>query len=73
MYSRGRLPLVFSSELARAYSVGAAGVKIHYGLTNLRSNGQVLTMAQMKEQRKNKVDIWDSYVVPWEGAHWDER
>ncbi len=30
-------------------------------------------MAQMKEQRSKKTDIWDSYVLPWEGTFWYER
>ncbi|MBF0266134.1 MAG: MBL fold metallo-hydrolase, partial [Gammaproteobacteria bacterium] len=63
-YSRGDLPLVFSTELARAHQKGG---KIHYGLINARSNGKVLAMAQMKEQHSGKSDIWDSYTVPWEG------
>ena len=39
---------------------------IHFGLINARSNGTVLTMAQMKEQHK-KADVWDSFTVPWKG------
>ena len=61
-YSRGEIPLLFSTELARA--TGSRGT--HYGLINARSNGSVLTMAQMKEQ-KNRADIWDSFTVPWPG------
>ncbi len=61
-HTRGDHPLFFSTELARAN--GSAGT--HYGLINLRSNGKVLTMAQMKEQHK-KADVWDSYTVPWQG------
>ena len=77
-HSRGTLPLVYSTELARAYEVDASGeVSIHYGLANLRSNGTTLTMAQMKEQRmsggKPKKDIWDSHVVPYDGKFWYER
>ncbi len=73
-HSRGDLPLVFSTELARAYSISSAGqvTDIHYGLVNLRSNGTVLTMAQMKEQH-SKVDVWDSYDLPWGGKFWYER
>jgi beta-lactamase superfamily II metal-dependent hydrolase len=61
-HTRGDYPLLFSTEIARANS--SAG--IHYGLVNARSNGTVLTMAQMKEQH-NRTDIWDSYTVPWSG------
>ncbi len=62
-HTRGSHPLLFSTELARAISSS----KTHYGLINLRSNGDVLVMAQMKEQRKKKADIWDSFTVPWPG------
>ena len=24
-------------------------------------------MAQMKEQHRNKADIWDSFTIPWRG------
>ena len=73
--SRGDLPLLFSTELARAYDVDEAGrvERVHYGLTNLRSNGHVLMMAQMKEQHSGDVDVWDSYVLPWDGKFWYER
>ena len=67
-HTRGDHPLMFSTELARATS----GDKTHYGLINLRSNGTVLTMAQMKEQRGSRVDIWDSYTIPWPGKFHDE-
>ena len=74
-YGRGELPLVFSTELARAVQVDSSNrvTDIHYGLINLRSNGTVLMMAQMKEQRSGKTDIWDSYTVPWAGKFWYER
>lgn len=62
-HTRGSHPLLFSTELARANSSD----KTHYGLINLRSNGETLVMAQMKEQHKNKADIWDSFTVPWPG------
>ncbi len=61
-HTRGDHPLFFSTELARANSSSGT----HYGLINLRSNGKILTMAQMKEQH-NKPDVWDSYTVPWTG------
>lgn len=63
-HTRGQNPLLFSTELARA--VSSKG-KTHYGLINARSNGTVLAMAQMKEQRRGKKDIWDSFTVPWRG------
>ena len=47
-HTRGDHPLLFSTELARAES----STGTHYGLINLRSNGDTLVMAQMKEQRK---------------------
>jgi len=62
-HTRGSHPLLFSTELARATS----GNKTHFGLINLRSNGRILVMAQMKEQHKRKADIWDSFTVPWPG------
>ena len=62
-HTRGSHPLLFSTELARAVS----SARTHYGLINLRSNGKILVMAQMKEQRKNKADIWDSFTLPWPG------
>lgn len=61
-HASGDFPLLFSTELARATSKNG----IHFGLINARSNGKVLTMAQMKEQHK-KADVWDSFTVPWEG------
>ncbi|MDH5326360.1 MAG: hypothetical protein OEZ68_11535 [Gammaproteobacteria bacterium] len=61
-HCRGNHPLMFSTELARAENNGST----HYGLINLRSNGKVLTMAQMKEQH-DKADVWDSYTLPWNG------
>mgnify|MGYP000672261388 CR=1 FL=1 len=61
-HTRGDHPLFFSTELARATSSSGT----HYGLINLRSNGKILAMAQMKEQHK-KVDVWDSYTIPWNG------
>ena len=61
-WTRGTLPLFFSTELGRAYSKSS----VHYGLINLRSNGSTLVAAQMKEQHK-KADVWDSYTIPWKG------
>lgn len=62
-HTRGSHPLLFSTELARANSAEDT----HFGLINLRSNGKTLVMAQMKEQRKSKADIWDSFTIPWPG------
>ncbi|GJM13136.1 MAG: hypothetical protein DHS20C12_15390 [Pseudohongiella sp.] len=62
-HTRGSHPLLFSTELARA----TTGDRTHYGLINLRSNGEQLVMAQMKEQHRNKADIWDSFTIPWPG------
>jgi beta-lactamase superfamily II metal-dependent hydrolase len=72
-HSRGILPLLFSTEVGRAYQTkkddgNISVTKIHYGLVNARSNGKILTLAQMKEHRtKRTKDIWDSFTVPWEG------
>ena len=68
-HSRGTLPLLFSTEIGRAVSIDKKTGKIkgiHFGLTNIRSNGKTLTMAQMKEQH-DKTDVWDSYTVPYPG------
>jgi hypothetical protein len=62
-WTSGTLPLFFSTELGRAQT----GAGVHYGLVNLRSNGTDLVAAQMKEQHKNKSDVWDSFTVPWKG------
>ncbi len=64
-HTKGAHPLLFSTELSRA--VQRSG-KIHYGLINLRSNGEILVMAQMKEQNK-RTDVWDSFTVPWNGKY----
>jgi phosphoribosyl 1,2-cyclic phosphodiesterase len=61
-WTRGSLPLFFSTELGRAQSSSGT----HYGLVNLRSNGKTLVAAQLKEQHK-KADVWDSFTVPWGG------
>ena len=61
-WTRGTIPLLFSTELGRANSSSG----IHSGLINLRSNGKELVTAQMKEQHK-KADVWDSFTVPWKG------
>lgn len=58
-YSRGKRPLVFSTELARSYKTGG---DIHYGLINLRTDGDQLVLAQMLEKRRTS-DLWDSYIL----------
>ena len=60
-YSSAVLPLIFSTELAR--SVNSDG-DILFGMINLRSNGQELVLAQMKEAGADR-DLWDSYLVPF--------
>jgi hypothetical protein len=59
-YARGLRPLVFSTELARSYK---SGKEIHYGNINLRTDGDVMVIAQMYE-KKSASDPWDSYVLP---------
>ena len=57
-YSKGKKPLVFSTELAR--SVNMKNNKIIYGMINARCDGEKIYISQMKEVKKNN-DIWDSY------------
>jgi hypothetical protein len=57
-YSRGPRPLVFSTELAR----NATAKRIHYGLINVRSDGDLVMGAQMFEQRR-KSDMWNSFEI----------
>ncbi len=59
-YSRGKRPMVFSTELARSMK---SADDIHYGLINLRSDGVQMVLAQMLE-KKRKSDMWDSYILP---------
>lgn len=59
-YSRGKRPLVYSTELAR--STDLRSNKILFGMINLRCNGDNIFMSQMKE-RKNDADLWDAYQV----------
>ncbi len=59
-YSKGVKPLVFSTELARSYR---SAKQIHYGLINLRTDGDTAVLAQMLEKRR-PADLWDSYVLP---------
>lgn len=58
-YSRGRRPLVFSTELARSVQSGG---DIVYGMINCRTDGDQAVLAQMKESRST-YDIWDSYEI----------
>jgi hypothetical protein len=59
-YTRSDRPLVFSTELARSSNVETD--KILFGMINLRSDGEKIIMAQMKEARK-KGEVWDLYEV----------
>ncbi|MCB9233491.1 MAG: MBL fold metallo-hydrolase [Bacteroidia bacterium] len=58
-YSRGEKPLIFSTELARSLN----GKSVLFGMINLRSDGNRIFMAQMKET-KPANDPWDGYSVP---------
>lgn len=58
-YSKGEKPLIFSTELARSVN---SGRKIHYGLINVRTNGEKFICAQMKESKRSN-DIWDAYEI----------
>jgi competence protein ComEC len=57
-YSKNKRPLVFSTELSRSSNVVTD--EIQYGMINLRSNGELIYMAQKKEAN-NRKDPWDSY------------
>lgn len=59
-YSRSKRPLVFSTELARSSNVETDKVK--YGMINLRSDGDKIIMAQMKEAF-SEGKVWDLYQV----------
>lgn len=59
-YSRGRRPVVFSTELARSTNLKSGDIL--FGMINLRCNGREIYMAQMKEI-KGVADRWDSYQV----------
>jgi hypothetical protein len=59
-HSRGERPLVFSTELARS---NRSADDIHYGLINLRTDGDQMMLAQMLEKRRG-TDLWDAYVLP---------
>lgn len=71
-HGRGKIPLVFSTELGRAYKIRSAkkieDIKTHYGLVNVRSNGKILVIAQKKESSK-RADKWDSFYVPHKGKY----
>jgi hypothetical protein len=55
-YSRGGRPLIFSTELARSTTPR----RIHYGLINVRTNGDWVIGAQMYEVAK-RGDMWNSF------------
>lgn len=59
-YSRSVRPLVFSTELARSTNINTD--KIMFGMINLRSDGDRIIMAQMKEVHTNG-NVWDLYEV----------
>ncbi|PSR53488.1 hypothetical protein AHMF7605_08100 [Adhaeribacter arboris] len=59
-YSRAQKPLVFSTELARSTNVKKN--LIQFGMINLRSNGDSIIMAQMKEAKPSS-SLWDIYQV----------
>jgi hypothetical protein len=58
-FFRDGRPLVFSTELARSVDSGG---KVLYGMINLRTDGDALVMAQMKESKKAS-NVWDAYVL----------
>ena len=58
-YSKGDLPKVYSTELARSINSGG---DILFGMINLRSDGDQIYMAQMKEAGGGG-DVWDSYTI----------
>ncbi|GAV19376.1 comEC family competence protein [Mariprofundus micogutta] len=59
-YSRGERPMVLSTELARSFN---SSEDIHYGLINLRTDGEQMILAQMTEKKKAS-DLWDAYTLP---------
>lgn len=59
-YTRGKRPLVYSTELAR--STNLTNNTILFGLINLRCNGDEIYISQMKEV-KSPSNIWDAYKV----------
>ncbi len=61
-HSRGRFPLVFSTELARETSKSS----IKLGHINARSNGETIVMAQKKEKPSLRK-IWHSFQLPFAG------
>lgn len=61
-HARGDIPLLFSTELARA----EFSTRTHYGRINARSNGTLLVMAQFKE-RGSTADPWHTFEVPFRG------
>ena len=48
------------TELARSYR---SSDDIHYGLINLRTDGDQIVLAQMLEKRSG-TDLWDAYMLP---------
>jgi len=60
-HSRGRFPLVFSTELARE-----VGKEVLLGHINARSNGDVIVMAQKKEKPSVRK-TWHAFALPFAG------
>lgn len=71
-YSRGKFPLVFSTELARETSINKKKIKIKLGHINARSNGTNIVMAQKKEKPSLKK-TWHSFQLPFAGPFADNH
>ena len=65
-HSRGDIPLIFSTELAR--ETGSRGIKL--GHINARSNGSLIVMAQKKEIPSAKK-TWYPFPLPFLGPFHD--
>ena len=63
-YSRGKNPLVFSTELARD---NLSSGQIKFGHINARSNGSIIVMAQKKESPRKSRNPWHTFSVPYPG------
>jgi hypothetical protein len=66
-HSQGDFPLVFSTELARDYRMSGGFILGHI---NARSNGDVIVMAQKKENATKK-DKWHDFPLPYPGPFGD--
>ncbi|MCP4303564.1 MAG: MBL fold metallo-hydrolase [bacterium] len=65
-YSRGVLPLVFSTELIRRHT--SSGIRL--GHVNARSNGETIVMAQKRERASSRTE-WHTYPLPYPGPFGD--